>query len=342
VVLVLLFVVSLPSNSFAKTWAWPDAPSDSDIGNEQKLRQSFNDFVEYFEKEYDDPAEFKLRYNNFKANLHVVKSLNHKNAQAHFRLNKFADLSTNEFKELYLLNDYTPTIDSSKMLPPATLDFVLPDSYDWRDHNAVTPVKDQGQCGSCWAFSTTEAIESQWFIAGNAMAVLSEQQIVDCDTGRGDEGCGGGDTPTAYQYVIAAGGLETESAYPYLAQDSTCRFNKNNVKATIRNWGYVTQNKNETQMQVTLVAKGPLSICVDAETWQFYEGGVITDLCGNSLDHCVMITGYSNRDGWDGASYPVWNIRNSWGLDWGYSGYLYVQRGYDLCGVADEVTLPIV
>jgi len=174
------------------------------------------------------------------------------------------------------------------------------------------------------------------------MTVLSEQQIVDCDQGRGDEGCSGGDTVTAYQYVMAAGGLETESAYPYLGVDSTCRFNRGSVAAVIKNWGYVTQNKNETQMQVSLVAQGPLSICVDAETWQFYMGGVITEFCANSLDHCVMITGFGNANGWDGVSYPVWNIRNSWGEDWGYSGYLYVERGSDLCGVADEVTLPVV
>jgi len=95
-------------------------------------------------------------------------------------------------------------------------------------------------------------------------------------------------------------------------------------------------------MQVALVSKGPLSICVDASSWQFYEGGVITSFCSNSLDHCVMITGYGDKEGWDGYTYSVWIVRNSWGSDWGYNGYLYVERGYDLCGISDEVTLPVV
>jgi len=162
--------------------------------------------------------------------------------------------------------------------------------------------------------------------------------MVDCDTT--DDGCGGGDTPTAYQYVISAGGIETEAAYPYTAEDGNCQFKKSAINATISNWEYITQNKNETEMVIKLVALGPLSICVDALTWQFYIGGVIAygDLCYDQLDHCVMITGYNDQ--YDG--YKVWNVRNSWGKDWGEDGYLYVERGYDLCGIADEVTIPLV
>jgi len=225
---------------------------------------------------------------------------------------------------------------------PTNLD--IPETYDWRDHGAVTPTYNQGQCGSCWAFSATEAIESQWFLAGNQLPSLSPQQIVDCDVGGEDEGCNGGDTPTAYEYVIKAGGMETQDAYPYTGEDQTCAFSKSKVIAHISNWTYITTDKNETEMQIGLVNRGPLSICVDALSWQFYVGGVISDgfLCGNNLDHCVLITGYSDQKGLDMETYQVWNIRNSWGEDWGYGGYLYVERGYDLCGVGDEVTIPLV
>jgi len=218
----------------------------------------------------------------------------------------------------------------------------LPTSFDWRDKGAVTPVKNQGMCGSCWAFSTVEAIESSWFLAGHKLITLSEQQIVDCDVNNGDEGCDGGDTTTAYQYVMKTGGLDTEANYPYTGEDDDCSFSKANVSATISNWTYVTTNSNETEMQVALVEKAPLSICVDAETWQFYIEGVIQIWCGNNLDHCVMIVGFEDYTTFFGETVPIWLIRNSWGADWGEDGYIYVERNKDLCGVADEVTLPII
>jgi len=216
----------------------------------------------------------------------------------------------------------------------------VPESFDWRSKNAVTPTKNQGQCGSCWAFSATEAIESQWFLAGHSLISLAPQQIVDCD--KVDQGCNGGDTPTAYQYVIQAGGMETEKDYPYQAEDDKCAFEKSKVAATIKSWTYITKNKNETEMVQKLYALGPLSICVDAASWQFYVGGVIEHLCYDALDHCVMITGYNDQYDWLDRKVPVWNIRNSWGSDWGYDGYLYVERNENLCGVADEVTIPLV
>jgi len=136
--------------------------------------------------------------------------------------------------------------------------------------------------------------------------------------------------------------MDTFNAYPYTGEDGTCAFSKSGVVAKISNWAYITKNKNETQMQIGLVEKGPLSICVDAASWQFYFGGVVSHFCGNDLDHCVMITGFEDYTTWDGVVKKIWLIRNSWGADWGEDGYIYVERGGDLCGVGDEVTVPIV
>jgi cathepsin F len=309
----------------------------------------FEDFITKYQRVYTN-RERTLKRAIFEQNLKKVEELNKRGGSARYGITKFFDLSQEEFRATYLMPK--KLVSSRSQLKTATLkefpidyNARLPASFDWRDKKAVTKAKDQGQCGSCWAFSATEAIESQWFLAGNNLTELSPQQIVDCDKGRGDEGCNGGDTPTAFEYVIAAGGMETESDYPYTGEDDTCAFSSSKVAAKIKSWTYITKNMNETEMQYKLFNLGPLSICVDASSWQFYFGGIIEYFCSSApedLDHCVVVTGYADRADWLGRDTPIWNVRNSWGSDWGYDGYLYIERGYNLCGVADEVTLPLV
>jgi len=313
------------------------------LASERNVKSQFHAFTQKYNKVYGSPAELERRMAIFENNLKTIDEMNKNRLSARYGVTKFADLTSDEFRAQYLMKEsfVGPTNPEQGALGLNAQ--ALPTNFDWRNtKNIVTPVYDQGACGSCWAFSATEAIESQWALAGHSLASLSPQQIVDCDVGNGDLGCNGGDTPTAYEYVIKAGGMETQSAYPYTGADGNCKFKKSSVVATISNWTYVTTTKDESQMQAGLVAKGPLSICVEADSWQFYMYGVITDFCGNQLDHCVLITGYQDYQDWDGITYPVWNIRNSWGGDWGESGYVFVERGYDLCGVADEVTLPQV
>jgi len=274
--------------------------------------------------------------------MDLVEQMNEREGNKIYGITKFMDLTPEEFSEKYLIPKGKIQQQDKEMIQLPLSDDI-PVRFDWNDKKAVTPVYDQGQCGSCWAFSATEAIESQWFLAGHSLVSLSPQQIVDCDQGRGDEGCNGGDTPTAYAYVIAAGGMDTMQDYPYTAEDDTCAFKSNEVAASIKDWTYITKTKNETEMQQKLLTSGPLSICVDAQVWQFYVGGVITEFCGTDLDHCVLITGYDDAYvDWIGETVQIWKIRNSWGSDWGEEGYVYVERGYDLCGVADEVTIPLV
>jgi len=297
-------------------------------------RAAFIEFQHKHNKVYA-AEEFGARYRVFLDNLAVVERMNQGKDVPTYGVTKFMDMTPEEFKNAYLMrrNVDTSAIKATKPAPKIK-ELPLPSSFDWRNKGVVTPVYNQGQCGSCWAFSTTENIESMWALAGNTLTSLSMQQIVDCDTS--DDGCGGGDPPTAYQYVQSAGGLDSYSSYPYTAQNGYCSFSSSNVVAQISGWNYATQSQDETQMANFLTQTGPLSICVDAESWQYYTGGIITasDGCGTSLDHCVMATGFAAY----GTSMPYWIVRNSWGTDWGLSGYLYVEMGQNVCGIAQEAT----
>jgi C1A family cysteine protease len=200
----------------------------------------------------------------------------------------------------------------------------------------VTPVYNQGQCGSCWAFSATENIESQWALAGNQLTELSMQQIVDCSDW--DDGCSGGWPSYAYDYVIDAPGQDPLASYPYTAEDGTCAYNASAVVAKISSWAYTTTDEDEHQMANYLALHGPISVCVDAEEWDSYTGGLfLASSCGTSLDHCVLAVGYNLA-----ANPPYWIIRNSWGTDWGIKGYMYLEFGQDACGVATETTSAII
>jgi C1A family cysteine protease len=302
-------------------------------------KQKWNDFKAKFGKQYA-AAEEGMRYKVFLANLARSEQLNAIQKHATFGVTKFSDLTPAEFKSMYLMNVTFNKEDYAKApvwQPPKELELQqLPSSFDWRNKaGVVSQVYNQEQCGSCWAFSATETIESVWALANHPLVSLSEQQIVDCDTT--DDGCDGGWPYDAYQYVIGQGGLDTLASYPYTAEDGTCAFNAGTVAAKIKSWKWVTQSQNEQTMQQFVYSNSPISICVDAEVWQTYTGGVITaGTCGKSIDHCVQITGWGQQSGVN-----VWNIRNSWGADWGNSGYIWVQRGSDVCALAQVVTVPV-
>jgi len=257
------------------------------------------------------------------------------------------DLTPEEFKKMYLMKD----LDLSQLPEKGVWEQeskakqlgrtgAYPTTFDWSSKGMITPVKNQEQCGSCWAFSATETIESVYAVkhGKSSLNVLAPQQIVDCDTQGEDQGCDGGYPYGAYEYIIQAGGQEGESDYPYTGEDGTCQFNAADIEDKISNWKYVTQSSDEKVMQAFVYTSSPISVCVDAEIWQTYQGGVITtdSGCGNSLDHCVQITGWLTEN-----STACWNVRNSWGADWGENGYIWVERGADVCGIADLVTVPI-
>jgi len=325
--LLLLIAVLFVSSAFAET-------------DEEK----FQSFIVKFGKSYS-PAEYSTRFTIFKDNLRRSEALNAKPKQtAVFGVTKFSDLSPEEFRDMYLISNLTETTrpllaKAQKWSAPKNVKVdPYPTEFDWGSKGVVTPVYNQLQCGSCWAFSTAESIESMWAIAGNGLIQLSMQQIVDCDTN--DGGCSGGNPPTAYQYVMDAGGLETYADYPYVGVQTECQFNPSDIAAKISTWQWITEEDNEAAMQSFVYTTGPPSICVDATIWQTYSSGVITQDsgCGTRLDHCVQLTGWSQMSG-----YNVWNVRNSWGSDWAaYGGYIYLEMGYDVCGIGQEVTSSVI
>jgi len=295
-----------------------------------RLDPQFAKYMKDFQKSYE-PSEVAHRMRAYKEN---VKRIAQQNMQAKakgldtvYGINKFSDMTPEEFRETYL-SCYKKNVNR----PPTSVyrapeNLVLSSSMDWRSQGKVSPVKDQGQCGSCWAFSTTEGVESAWAMAKSVMPILAPQQIVDCDTQ--DSGCNGGDLPTAFAYVQQAGGLENETVYPYTAQDGTCAFQSGDIIASISSFTPMSQ-VTDADMAAASQSNGPLSVCVDASNWQNYQGGVFSD-CGTSIDHCVQAVGWDTAPT-DGSD-PFWIVRNSWGTDWGESGFIRVLYGNGTCAI---------
>jgi len=308
---------------------------------ERVKEERFQKFVSLYEKKYADHEEYATRKGHFEASMQRVAQKNLRaKGKTTFGMTKFSDLSTEEFRNLYLTARVPARqrIEGVPVMKPTVDVDSMPASLDWRNKGLVTPVKDQGQCGSCWAFSVTENIESKWIMAGKAKAnnlALSVQQIVDCDDT--DAGCNGGNPGPAYDYVIAAGGLQSNKSYPYAAVDQNCAAQPNNTVAKISSWQYATSWYSETELQQNLVSWGPLSVCVDAASWQDYVSGVLTwEECAyiNLLDHCVQLVGY----GTDKTAGNYWIVRNSWGTSWGIDGYIWLEMGSDACGIAHQAS----
>eukprot|EP00095_Tigriopus_kingsejongensis_P005669 maker-scaffold377_size191454-snap-gene-0.29 protein:Tk05669 transcript:maker-scaffold377_size191454-snap-gene-0.29-mRNA-1 annotation:"cathepsin f-like cysteine peptidase protein" len=307
---------------------------------------NFKKFVKTFQRTYKTRAELHQRYLVFKDNMKKVQFLREtEQATGVYGVTKFADFTEEEFKEHRL--GFNPNFQSVQLSEPADYsdldDVELPLKFDWRDHGAVTPVKSQGSCGSCWAFSVTGNIEGQWAIHRGKLISLSEQELVDCD--RLDNGCNGGLPSNAYQAIMKLGGLEAEEDYVYDGRDDKCRFDKNKVRVTIDSAVNLTQN--EDTLAKWLVKNGPISIGINANAMQFYMGGIShpwSFLCHKeSLDHGVLIVGF----GMDEfklfkEKLPYWTVKNSWGTDWGEQGYYRVYRGDSTCGVNQMATSAIV
>lgn len=286
------------------------------------------------------------RFNVFKENVMHVHKTNKMGKAYKLKLNKFADMTNHEFRSVYAGSKVkhhrmfrgTPRGNGSFMYGKVEK---VPTSVDWRKKGAVTAVKDQGQCGSCWAFSTIVAVEGINYIKTNELVSLSEQELVDCDTTE-NQGCNGGLMEYAFEFIKKKGGITTESTYPYKAEDGHCDAAKENNPAVSID-GYEKVPENDEDALLKAAANQPVSVAIDAggSDFQFYSEGVFTGECKTELDHGVAVVGYGTT--LDGTKY--WIVRNSWGPEWGEKGYIRMQRGISdkegLCGIAMEASYPI-
>lgn len=329
ILLILINIFSIQS-----TQSFPLTLKECD----QNWDNCFDIYVKTFDKSYSNEQEYEYRFNIFLESLERISDMNKQSKGiATYGINEFSDMTPEEFKQTKLTN--MPKLNKvSNLIEIEPLSEFLPTSFDWRNSTppVITPVNNQLQCGSCWAESATETVESYWALSGNPLIQLSVQQSVDCCSQA--YGCMGGWPSWAYESLIAEGGVESAEEYPYEGINERCRFNRSDIVATISNWATVTNTKNETLMTEWVAVNGPLSVCVDASSWMDYTTGIIWHGCGNWINHCVQIVGY----GVSRRGIPYWTVRNSWGTDWGEDGYLKVYRGNDTCAIAQVVTTVIV
>ena len=302
----------------------------------------FSNFRERFSKRYASLEELETRFSIFRENIHNIV-LHNLDFTQNFTMgiNQFTDLTADEFKEMYVSGLKTE-VGSYGCKSFSSSASGAPTSVDWRNEQAVTSVKDQGQCGSCWTFSATGAIEGAWAISTGQLVDLSEQEMVDCATGisYGSHGCNGGQMEGAFKFVIANGQCSLAS-YPYTAKDGTCQ--KCSAVVEIASCSDVKPND-----QISLkaaVAKQPVAVAIEADTryFQSYSSGILTSTsCGTTLDHGVLVVGYGEENG-----QKYWLVKNSWGTSWGDKGYVKIARSEStndegICGIAMDPSFPSV
>ncbi|KAK9498918.1 hypothetical protein O3M35_003461 [Rhynocoris fuscipes] len=306
-----------------------------------------SDWIEFklaYGKNYTNLFEEQFRMRVYMNNKQKIEEHNAKFEQGlvsyAMEMNHFGDLMPHEFKAIMngLKLNGNSQRNGSKYIPS---DGKLPESVDWRQKGAVTPVKDQGQCGSCWAFSTTGSLEGQHFLKKGKLVSLSEQNLVDCSGSYGNNGCDGGLMDQAFEYIKDNKGIDTEESYPYEAREGRCRFESRNVGSTDNGYVDIAEG-NEEALRNALATVGPVSVAIDAghQSFQFYSKGIYNEpKCSSSnLDHGVLVVGYGRENGQD-----YWLVKNSWGPSWGERGYIKMIRNKNnACGIASMASYPLV
>lgn len=299
---------------------------------ETYIFSKFQAFLKEFGKSYTTIEEYTARFQVFKANYERIESFSVKATTLHsYGITQFMDLTKQEFRNKYLTLKVS-LLDQLKnsATPFESQNLTAPTSVDWRSAGAVGPVKNQGECGSCWAFSTTANLEGLYYIRNKQSVVLSEQSLVDCD--RVDSGCNGGLMENSLTFV-KNNGIASSSSYPYRGYEQTCK----SFTPVMKVRGYkFAPSKSEEDIKNMLAQTGPLSIAVNAEPFQYYYGGILDldsyDCDPDGLNHGVAIVGYGSENGVE-----YWIVRNSWGRSWGENGYIRLRLGKGVCGVNQYV-----
>jgi len=314
-------------------------------GSPDSYELAFQDFKAKFDRSYASPEEESRRLEIFTANMKYIESTNSQKLSYQLQVNEFADQSPDDFSASRFgmrkppaakrLWSGAPYLGSDTYSGAA-----LPSSVDWSDKGVVTPPKNQAQCGSCWAFSTTGAVEGAWAISTGKLVSLSEQQLVDCD--KTSMGCHGGEMDTAFQFLHSHG-VCTEESYSYHQKEGKCH--ERNCTMGIPSGGLAGFKDVPTDDEKALmeaVSQQPVSIAIEADqmAFQLYSKGILTKKCGDKLDHGVLAVGYGEE-----AGVPYWKVKNSWGASWGEEGYIRIERGLKKdgeCGINAQPSYPVV
>jgi C1A family cysteine protease len=309
-IIIMKYILALGVGLVALTGFYMTTTSHSDLDDQ------FQAFITEYRKSYFSASEYNLRKANFAATLDMIAQRNAEDPTAKHGITKFADWSQEEFEAILGYKAKGEVLESHNV--PYT-----PKQSDWSKH--TTPIKDQGSCGSCWAFSAVEAVETAHELLTGDLIDMSEQQLVDCDPV--SYGCNGGWMDSAIDFMEKQGSWSTEAEYPYHAKDQTCTSKGGNVELAVK---HHREFSSTSQLNEVLASETAPSVGVDASNWSTYTGGVLSK-CGTSINHGVQAVGV-NADG-------SWKLRNSWGARWGESGYINLAAG-NTCGVASEVSVP--
>jgi len=329
-----------------------------DLSSEADVAAHFQEFIKYYDRQYATAEEHTQRLANFRRNLAHIQAHNTREPPSPYwlRMNHFGDQSRQEYltRTLARTRTYPTPAHQGEMATgiPAVgkLNPANPDTVHWEKAGGVTPVKDQGQCGSCWAFSVTGAVETAWFNKTGKLVSVSEQQLVDCTKSYGNLGCDGGEMGPTMQYIIDNKWIDTEASYPYKAwEGKTCLADASKAGASIVSYINITSGC-DTCLEDAAV-NGSVSVAIDASSddFQFYGGGIYEEVgCSKTqLDHGVLVVGYDTLTYSPKDIVPYWWVKNSWSRDWGDAGYIKMRKAItpvdpwkNMCGICTDATQP--